>query len=282
MIKINPSPTADTRTCDVSKVTKEQLLESSQRHIADVIEGLRFFVGLLGDAATAHDTDKITLIDWFHKDFQTGFKETGWWDNHRRITRHHIDKPDGVPSDINLIDVLEHIADCVMAGMARSGSVYELKLPDSLLREAFVNTVELLKKNVEVTTDPVTDRTVPEKRVKEEILLQVFVNTWNAVRDKANGNSITKGFWETDHGLESDLARIALMHEELSEAVSGLRHGNPPSDKIPEFTSAEEELADCVIRIMDLAGQRRWRIGEAIVAKMAYNATRPHKHGKLI
>lgn len=281
MIKINPSPTADTRTCDVSKVTKEQLLESSQRHIADVIEGLRFFVGKLGDAATCHDTDKITLIDWFHKDFQTGFKETGWWDNHRRITRHHIDKPDGVPSDINLIDVLEHIADCVMAGMARSGSVYDLKLSDALLQEAFFNTVELLKKNVEVTTEPVTDRKVPPERVKSEVLLQVFVNTWNAVRDKAHGNSIQKGFWEEAESMDTNGAKIALMHAELSEALEGLRAGNPPSDKIPDFSAAEEELADCVIRIMDLAGRRKWRIGEAIVAKMEYNSKRPHKHGKL-
>jgi len=37
-----------------------------------------------------------------------------------------------------------------MAGMARSGSVYELKLDDALLRRAFQNTVTLLKSNVRV------------------------------------------------------------------------------------------------------------------------------------
>ncbi len=54
------------------------------------------------------------------------------------------DKADGVPDDVNLLDVLEHVADCVMAGMARSGSVYELKLSDELLQKAFKNTVKLL------------------------------------------------------------------------------------------------------------------------------------------
>jgi hypothetical protein len=44
--------------------------------------------------------------------------------------------------------VLEHIADCVMAGMGRSGTVYELKLSDELLQRAFRNTVELLKSRV--------------------------------------------------------------------------------------------------------------------------------------
>ena len=57
---------------------------------------------------------------------------------------------DGIPADVNLIDVLDFIADCVMAGMARSGSVYPLKLSPELLERAFQNTVELLKAQVVV------------------------------------------------------------------------------------------------------------------------------------
>ena len=48
------------------------------------------------------------------------------------------------------MDVIEHVVDCVMAGMARSGSVYDLDLPDELLQRALKNTVELLKANVQV------------------------------------------------------------------------------------------------------------------------------------
>lgn len=151
MIEITKSKTADTRTCDFANTTKETLLESSGQHIGDVVKALAFFSGKLTEAAGEHDRDKLTLIDWFHKDFQTGFRQTGWWDNHRKINRHHIDKDDGVPPDVNLLDVLEHIADCVMAGMARSGSVYELKLSDELLQQAFQNTIVLLKKEVVVT-----------------------------------------------------------------------------------------------------------------------------------
>lgn len=150
MIQIKPSATADTRTCDYKTVTKEVLLASSLQHIGDVVKAIAFFQLKLTEAAGCHDYDKLTDIDGFHADFLTGFKQTGWWDKHRRINRHHIDKADGVPLDVNLIDVLEHIADCVMAGMARSGTVYELKLPDELLQRAFQNTVELLKSNVEV------------------------------------------------------------------------------------------------------------------------------------
>lgn len=150
MIQIKQSKTADTRSCDFANTSKETLLESSRQHIGDVVRALAFFSAKITEAAGEHDYDKLTEIDWFHADFITGFKQTGWWDNHRRIHRHHLDKPDGVPENVNLLDVIEHIADCVMAGMARSGSVYELKLPDDLLQRAFRNTTELLKQNVQV------------------------------------------------------------------------------------------------------------------------------------
>ncbi len=150
MITIHKSKTADTRTCDFSNTTKETLLLSSRQHIGDIVKALAFFQAKITEAAGEHDYDKLTAIDWFHADFVTGFKQTGWYDNHRKIHRHHLDKPDGVPKDVNLLDVLEHIADCVMAGMGRSGAVYELKLSDELLQAAFRNTVELLKLEVQV------------------------------------------------------------------------------------------------------------------------------------
>lgn len=47
--------------------------------------------------------------------------------------------------------MIEYISDCVMAGMARSGSVYDLEMPPELLERAFKNTVELLKAEVVVS-----------------------------------------------------------------------------------------------------------------------------------
>lgn len=148
MIHITKSATADTRTCDFANVTKETLLQSSLTHIGDVVKGLSFFSGLLMEAAGQHDYDKLTKIDKFHADFLTGFKQTGWWDNHRKIHRHHLAQADGIPPDVNLVDVLEYIADCVMAGMARSGEVYDLAFTPELLMAAFINTVDLLKAQV--------------------------------------------------------------------------------------------------------------------------------------
>ena len=150
MIQIPKSATADTRTCDFANTNKETLLASSRQHIMDVQDALQFFKNKLQDASQTHDHDKISGIDGFHEDFLTGFKKTDWWDNHRRINRHHLAQEDGIPNDVNLLDVLEYIADCVMAGMARSGSVYGLEMTDDLLRRAFHNTVRLLKAEVVV------------------------------------------------------------------------------------------------------------------------------------
>ncbi len=149
-IEIQKSNTADTRTCDFAAVTKQQLLEISVQHIGDVGKALAFFAAKITEQAVRHDTDKLTDIDGFHADFITGFKVTDWWDRHRKLNRHHLFQADGVPGDVNLIDVLDLIADCVMAGMGRSGSVYELKIDPALLVTAFQNTVEMLKAQVVV------------------------------------------------------------------------------------------------------------------------------------
>lgn len=150
MITINKSQTADTRTCDFANVSKDTLHASSLQHIGDVREALKFFRNGLFQAAQVHDFDKLTDLDGFHRDFVTGFAQTEWWDKHRKLNRHHLLQADGVPADVNLIDVLDMIADCVMAGMARSGSVYALNLDPEVLMRAFQNTVELLKKEVVV------------------------------------------------------------------------------------------------------------------------------------
>lgn len=148
MIKIRKSVTADTRPSDFANTSKETLLASSHQHIGDVREALFFMIKQLNRAAAVHDHDKLSDIDGFHRDFVTGFAQTTWWDNHRKVNRHHLLQSDGVPADVNLIDVLDMICDCVMAGMVRSGSVYPLNIDADVLRRAFDNTVELLKSQV--------------------------------------------------------------------------------------------------------------------------------------
>lgn len=103
-----------------------------------------------------------------------------------------------------------------------------------------------------------------------------FIEVFNQVATDVHQNAVNKGWWETER---NDGEMIALMHSELSEALEAIRHGNPASDHIPEFTGLEEEFADVIIRIMDTALARGLRLPEAILAKMAFNAGRQYKHG---
>jgi len=71
--------------------------------------------------------------------------------------------------------------------------------------------------------------------------------------------------------------KLCLVHSEISEAMEGHRKGLM-DDKLPHRTMLEVELADAIIRICDLAGALSLDLGDALTAKMAYNAVRPdHK-----
>ncbi len=102
-----------------------------------------------------------------------------------------------------------------------------------------------------------------------------FVNLFNDLSRKANLTALSKGF----NNAETDsFVQICLIHSELGEATDALRK-NKIDDHIPEFLGVEAELADAVIRIMNMAGAKNLRVAEAIIAKMKYNTTRPFKHG---
>lgn len=103
-----------------------------------------------------------------------------------------------------------------------------------------------------------------------------FLSAWKELQTVVKEINLDHGWY--DRGIH-DAIRIALMHSELSEALEGLRAGNPASDHIPEFNCAEEELADVIIRVMDIAEIRGWRVSQAVLAKIEFNRTRPYKHG---
>lgn len=151
----------------------------------------------------------------------------------------------------------------------------------------------------QIADDPRTD---PDKRQQaldglskfdgiEEQLQQVvdlqFVKSLSQMGARCYSNAHAHGFWPQDYtptaehnAGRNDGEAIALKHSELSELLEAVRDGNPPSKKIPEFTQAEEELADLLIRALDYAHGRGFRLAEAVLAKHAYNLGRPHKHGR--
>lgn len=121
---------------------------------------------------------------------------------------------------------------------------------------------------------------------------QTHIDALNEVSKSAYDNAKAKGFHDKDGDIVSDYARWTVnIHGEVSELWEAARKGNLKiyCDKysdlkvlgLGQLTCEEEELADIIIRVLDTAGARGISIGRAVLLKMAYNATRPHMHGKL-
>jgi NTP pyrophosphatase (non-canonical NTP hydrolase) len=68
-------------------------------------------------------------------------------------------------------------------------------------------------------------------------------------------------------------AMVGLIAGEAHEAIQELRKND-----LEKFW---EEIADVLIRVLDLCGEYDIDIGAVVNDKMDYNATRPPKHGKV-
>lgn len=66
---------------------------------------------------------------------------------------------------------------------------------------------------------------------------------------------------------------LMLAVSELAEAMEGHRK-NLPDDKLPHRSMFEVEIADCLIRLLDIAAGMGLDLGGAFEEKMQYNATR--------
>lgn len=106
-------------------------------------------------------------------------------------------------------------------------------------------------------------------------LAPAFINHFNQLAQVVHETAKEKGWWDKER---NDGEMIALMHSELSEGLEALRK-NLQSDHIEQYHGIEEELADVIIRIMDMAQGRKLRVAEAVIAKLAFNAKRERMHG---
>lgn len=122
---------------------------------------------------------------------------------------------------------------------------------------------------------------MPGKLTHEQLL------TLDEIVTKCYKTAEEHGWWDTATPGEriaeeavSIPEKLMLMVTEIAEAMEEYRNGSEPyyiKDGKPEGIAVE--LADCIIRIFDLAGFFGWDIAEAIDVKMAYNDSRPYRHG---
>ena len=117
----------------------------------------------------------------------------------------------------------------------------------------------------------------------------------NKLSKEIHQNAKDKGFFESERNLGE---MLCLIHSEVSEALEADRDGNYCDENLnsiieiknnEEFqqkfetnikNTFEDELADVMIRVLDLAGYKNIDLELHIKAKMRYNALRKQKHGK--
>ena len=73
-------------------------------------------------------------------------------------------------------------------------------------------------------------------------------------------------------GANKLAAKLALVHSELSEALEAIRHG--------DRANFEEELADVVIRVLDIGEGLDLDVAGQIIRKLEKNLNRGVRHGE--
>lgn len=123
----------------------------------------------------------------------------------------------------------------------------------------------------------------------------------NKLAKEVHKGNVIRGFYQDDKNIGE---MLCLVHSEVSEALECDRKdqytgvgvfsskqvleflGDVPDEKFKLHfemnvkDTFEDELADIVIRVMDLAEYKNIDLEAHIKAKMKYNSMRPYKHGK--
>jgi len=100
---------------------------------------------------------------------------------------------------------------------------------------------------------------------------QAKANGWWT--DMSTGQDMTSTGYPKIQPIKNVGELIALAHSELSEALEAHRKLQM-DDKLPNRNGLEVELADCVIRIFDIAGGLGLDVAGAIAEKLFFNSQR--------
>jgi len=111
--------------------------------------------------------------------------------------------------------------------------------------------------------------------IQIENLASYYSERIDLLTDLCHGLSKEAGWWEGFDPKDPLVItnKLCLIHSEVSEAMEGYRK-DLMDDHLPSRKMAEVELADAMIRILDLAGASGFDLGGAMVEKLVYNIKR--------
>lgn len=99
--------------------------------------------------------------------------------------------------------------------------------------------------------------------------------SFNELADEVHSIAKEKGWWDTPREMGT---LLMLIVSELSEGMEADRQGLN-DDKLPQRPGLHVELADAVIRILDICAHEKIDLDSIVLEKIAYNKMRSHRHG---
>ena len=156
-----------------------------------------------------------------------------------------------------------------------------VQLPEVSTMEQMTKSVndrlEFLEKDWAVCTDLCSCEDVEGRKA---LMRNIMSGGMTYLQDSITAWAIRKG-WLTETP-RNPAEQLMLIVTELAEACEAFRVGNPPCERpgMEQYSHAAEELADVVIRCLQMAGEHNIPLADVVMAKMAFNETRPVKHGK--
>lgn len=141
----------DTRTAP-KNVTFKEFQKANDMHREDVKNTMNEIALLLMEKGKKHDWTKKDYEEMFYNNFLstlnngTSFIEDEWYQLHIEKEKHHLFSK--CHDDVDLLDVIEMVVDCVCAGKARSGEIRGLEINQEILDKALKNTVKRINEMV--------------------------------------------------------------------------------------------------------------------------------------